>query len=128
MASRSALTNQLLGENEPIPDLLVKHCWPEPVPSFLRVFVPILYRRTGRGGVFGFIAIVFSVTYSEPTSVERTIPSLATIISVTWPKHPEILHPFSTHDWVLVGWFRCVENVFAENKIDYLTLRGSQFC
>jgi hypothetical protein len=42
------------------------------------VFVPILYRRAERGGVFGFLDIVFSVTYRTTIPMERTIPSLAT--------------------------------------------------
>jgi hypothetical protein len=41
-------------------------------------FVPILYRRAGRGGIFGFLVIVFSVTYRIARPMERTIPSLAT--------------------------------------------------
>ena len=43
------------------------------------VFVPILYRRAGRRGIFGFLNVVFSVSYRTERPVERTIPSLATV-------------------------------------------------
>ena len=42
----------------------------------------ILDSRAGRGGFFGFLVIVFSVTYRISRPVERTIPSLA-IITIT---------------------------------------------
>jgi len=51
------------------------------LPMRFDYFVPILYRRSGRGGIFGFLVIVFSVTYRITTPVERTIPSLATTIT-----------------------------------------------
>jgi len=50
-------------------------------PSFHRLFVPNLYRRAGRGGIFGFFGVLFSVTYRWHTPVERTIPSLATTVT-----------------------------------------------
>jgi len=53
------------------------------LPMRFDYFVPILYRRSGRGGIFGFLVIVFSVTYRITTPVERTIPSLATTFHYT---------------------------------------------
>src|ERR1700742_2998828 len=47
-------------------------------------FVPILYRRAGRGGVLGFLVVLFSVTYRITIPVERTIPSLATTLSTIY--------------------------------------------
>jgi len=53
------------------------------LPMRFDYFVPILYRRSGRGGIFGFPDVLFSVTYGAATPVERTIPSLATTLSTT---------------------------------------------
>ena len=47
-------------------------------PTSLRSFVPILYRQAGRGGFLGVSVIVFCLTYRDSTTMERTIPSLAT--------------------------------------------------
>jgi hypothetical protein len=55
-------------------------------------FVPILYRRAGRGGFLGFLVIVFSVTYRTARPLERTIPSLAATTS-THPNHWQTLTP-----------------------------------
>ena len=60
-----------------------KRRWPEPSSFLPWVFVPILYRRAGRGVISGFLVIVFSVTYRYARPVERTIPSLATTLEST---------------------------------------------
>jgi hypothetical protein len=52
--------------------MVAKESFDRPVeePAFsgtneMRSFVPILYRRTGRGDIFGFPVILFSVTYRK---------------------------------------------------------------
>src|SRR5271154_6896114 len=41
-------------------------------PRRLVYFVPILYRQAERGGIFGFLDVLFCVTYRTARPLERT--------------------------------------------------------